>query len=50
MGIFKKLFNKSCKNVSSKHSSVDNGKRYENDVLKYLRKDVKIIDKNKVYS
>ena len=50
MGIFKKLFNKSCKNVSRKHSSADNGKCYENDVLKYLKKDVKITDKNKVYS
>lgn len=50
MGILKKLFNKSCKNVSNKHSSVDNGKRYENNVLRYLRKEVIITDKNKVYS
>lgn len=50
MGIFKKLFNKSCKNVSNKHSSVDNGKRYENNVLRYLRKEVIITNKNKVYS
>lgn len=50
MGILKLLFNKSCAKSSNKRNYSNRGKCYEEDVLKYLKRDIKITDKNKVYS